>query len=289
MARKLAEIKAEITSSFMGNAVIQDVYVLGENAIFEEQFSKVSLENIFFDVVAFSIFILEKSFDNHKTELSTALAQQKSGTLSWYRTMALAFQYGFNLLTDSDVFDNTTATDEQILNSKIVKYAAVVEGSLDRRVIIKIAGESSGVLAPITAEQSEAFQAYIEEIRFAGVKTTIINYTPDKLYLTLKIYRDPLLIDASGNSILNGGKPVEKAIKEYMKELPFNGELVLAHLVDKLQEVEGVLIPHMVSAQSSWIDATTNGYGTAQPINVKTIPVSGYFEVVDFNSIEYVV
>lgn len=239
-------------------------------------------------VISYAIWLLEKLFDTHKAELSTALAQQKSGTLSWYRTMALAFQFGFDLLTDSDVFDNTTATDEQILNSKIVKYAAVVEGS-DSRVIIKIAGEILGVLAPITAPQSEAFQAYIEEIRFAGVKTTVINYTPDKLYLTLKIFRDPLLIDANGNSILNGGKPIETAIKEYMKELPFNGELVLAHLVDKLQGVDGVLIPHIVSAQSSWIDATTSGYGTAQPINVKTIPVSGYFEVVDFNSIEYVV
>lgn len=289
MARKLAEIKGELTSSFMSSSAIQDLYGLSETAVFENEFSKVSLENILFDVFAFSVFILEKFFDTHKAELSTALAQQKSGTLSWYRTMALAFQYGFDLLTDSDVFDNSMATDEQILNSKIVKYAAVVEGSGDSRVIIKIAGETSGVLAPITAPQSEAFQAYIEEIRFAGVKTTVINYTPDKLYLALKIYRDPLLIDANGNSILNGGKPVEKAIKEYMKELPFNGELVLAHLVDKLQQVEGVLIPHIVSAQSNWIDATTNSYGTPQAINVKTIPVSGYFEIVDFNSIEYVV
>jgi hypothetical protein len=239
-------------------------------------------------VMSYAIWLLEKLFDTHKDELSTALAQQKSGTKTWYRTKALAFQYGFNLLTDSDVFDNSAATAEQISNSKIVKYAAVVEG-VDSRVVIKIAGETSGVLAPITVPQSEAFQAYIEEIRFAGVETTVINYTPDKLYLTLKIYRDPLLIDANGSSILNGGKPVETAIKEYMKELPFNGELVLAHLVDKLQGVEGVLIPHIVSAQSSWIDATTNGYGTAQPINVKTIPVSGYFEVVDFKSIEYVV
>ena len=122
MARKLAEIKGELTSSFMSSSVIQDVYGLSETAVFDNEFSKVSLENILFDVFALSVFILEKLFDTHKAELSTALAQQKSGTLSWYRTMALAFQYGFDLLTDSDVFDNSTATEEQILNSKIVKY-----------------------------------------------------------------------------------------------------------------------------------------------------------------------
>lgn len=277
MARTIQEIQGEIFARILAD----------ENLTTLNSTSKVAIYRLIVFIVSYSIWLLEKLFDTHKAELSTALAQQKSGTLAWYRTMALRFQYGFDLLTDSDVFDNATATTEQITDSKIVKYAAVVEGSGDSRVIIKIAGETSGVLAPITAPQSEAFQAYIEEIRFAGVKTTVINYTPDKLYLALKIFRDPLLIDANGNSILNGGKPVETAIKEYMKELPFNGELVLAHLVDKLQQVDGVLIPHIVSAQSSWIDANTNGYGTPQAINVKTIPVSGYYEVVDFNGIEY--
>ena len=83
--------------------------------------------------------------------------------------------------------------------------------------------------------------------------------------------------------------PLRDAIKAYMKQLPFNGELILAHLVDHLQRVEGVIIPHIISAQSSWIDPTANGYQTAQPINVRAIPVSGYFEMVDFNGIEYVV
>jgi len=201
----------------------------------------------------------------------------------------LDFQYGFDLLPDSDKFNNAGATAEQIAASKIVKYAAVGESSEDSRVIIKIAGESNGILAPITNAQRLAFESYINEVRYAGVKVTVINYLPDRLYLNLKIYRDPLLIDAQGNWILNGGKPVENAIKAYMKQLPFNGELVLAHLVDALQKVEGVLIPHVVSADSSWIDPVVNGYGQPQPINVKTIAVSGYFEVVNFSNITYVV
>jgi hypothetical protein len=289
MARSIIEIKREITTSFLAIPAIQQAYGLSLTANFENEFSKVSIENILFDVIAFSIYTLEKLFDTHKTELSTALAEQKVGTLSWYRSKALAFQYGFNLKVDSDLFDNSSATNEQIENSKIVKYSAVVESSNDRRVIIKIATENAGFLTPITGEQNDAFQSYIEEIRFAGVKTTVINYYPDKLLLVLKIYRDPLLIDASGNSILNGGKPVEEAIKQYMKELPFNGELVLAHLIDKLQQVEGVIVPHILSAQSAWIDPTINGYGDYEVINVKTIPISGYFQVENFDSIQYVV
>ena len=72
-----------------------------------------------------------------------------------------------------------------------------------------------------------------------------------------------------------------------MRELPFNGQLVLAHLVDKLQKVSGVDIPDLKHAETSWIDAATNDYGQIQTIDVKKIPESGYFEIVDFNNITY--
>lgn len=287
MARTVQQIQNEIFDSIKAN----------ENLAGLTSQSKAAIYRLIVFVVAFGIWTLESLFDIHKKELQTELLEQKSGTLPWYRTMALAFQYGFDLLTDSDKFNNThlvddvvvNYTDEEIEASKIVKYAAVQEGLEDSRVIIKIAGETDGVLAPITAEQHSAFDSYMGEVRFAGVKVTVINYLPDRLYLNLRIYRDPLLIDASGNSILHGGKPVEEAIFAYMKQLPFNGELVLAHLVDALQKVEGVRIPHVVSADSSWIDPAVNGYGTPQPINVKSIAVSGYYEVVNFDNVSYVV
>lgn len=289
MARTIQIIKDEITSSFMGNETIQLIYGFPSSSIFEETFSKVSIENILFENIAFCTWTIETLFDTHKSELQSELLNQKSGTLPWYRTMALAFQYGFNLIVDSDQFNNETATDDQIEASKIVKYAAVNEGDQDSRVIIKIAGEASGVLSPINTAQLEAFEAYMQEVRYAGVKITVVNYLPDQLFLALKIYRDPLLIDAQGNSILKGGKPVEEALKNYLKELPFNGELVLAYLVDALQKVEGVRIPHIESASSSWIDPTTGGYGMPNIIAVKTIPESGYYQMPHFNSISYVV
>lgn len=289
MARQITEIKQEITKSFVANEQIVKLYGLTGGKLFEEEFSKVSLESSLFDIVAFSIWTLEKVFDIHKKEIDTALLEQKRGSLSWYRTMALNFQYGSKLITDSDQYDTAGKTAEQIQISRIVKYAAVTESkSTDRessRVIIKIAGEEKSgedtVLYPITEEQKISFDTYINEIKFAGVQTTVINYKPDRLHLDLVIYRDPLVLNSTGGSIANAGKPVVKAIKEYMKELPFNGELVLAHLIDKLQQVEGVLIPHIVSAHSSWIDPSTGKYGKPELINVIGIPESGYYEALE--------
>ena len=251
--------------------------------------SKVAIWRLWAYITAFVIWTLEKIFDEHKKEVSEALSQQKPHTARWYRNKALAFQYGFDLITDTDKFNNQGFTEDQISASKIVKFSAVTEADTESRLIVKIATEQGGELQPISLGQKASFDAYINEIRDAGVRITTINYLPDILKLQMKIYRDPLVLDENGQSILTGEKPVEKAIKEYFKKLPFNGELVLAHLVDALQQIEGVKIPHIILAESKWIDASVNDYGNYQPIEVKTIPISGYFKIENFNGIEYVV
>lgn len=251
--------------------------------------SKTAIWRLWAYITAFVIWTLEKIFDNHKKEVAEALSEQKPHTARWYRNKALAFQYGFDLMIDSDKFNNTGKTEDEIENSKIVKYSAVTESETESRLIIKIATEQGDELQPISTGQKSAFEAYMNEIKDAGVKITTINYLPDILKLQMKIYRDPLVLDENGQSILTGEKPVETAIKEYLKQLPFDGELVLAHLIDALQKVEGVKIPHLVLAESKWIDAGVNDYGDFQPIEVKQLPVSGYYKIEDFSGIRYVV
>ncbi|MFH6945100.1 nucleotidyltransferase [Flavobacterium sp. FlaQc-50] len=287
MARTTAEIKREITTAFMNNGVLSFLYGFQIGASFEETFSNTAVESIIFDIMAFCVYTHETLFDIHKAEIDDKLTNQKSGRPSWYRYMALQFQYGFSLVPDKDYFDNTNATEEQIETSKIVKYAAVTQPP--GRLVIKIAGESNNALSPIPAAGLVSFIEYVEEIKWGGVDVDVINFLPDRLYLVIQIERDALVLDENGMSILNGNYPVNDAIQEYMKELPFDGQLALAHLTDKLQKVSGVKIPTIVSAQSSWIDADLGGYGPPQPINIKTIPVSGYFEVQGFNDISYVV
>lgn len=280
MARTVEEILDEIL-----RAKTQDTRLDALNST-----SKTAVWRLWAYITAFAIWTLEMLFDTHRAEVLEALRQLKPHTARWYRNKALAFQYGFDLVADTDLFENTGATDEQILASKIVKYSAVTEAETESRLIVKIATENGGELQPINAQQKESFTAYMEEIRDAGVKITVINYLPDILKLQMKIYRDPLVLDANGNRIQDGvQKPVETAIKNYLKNLPFNGELVLAHLVDALQAVEGVRIPHITLAESKWIDGTVNDYGNFQPIDVKTIPASGYFKIEDFSGITYVV
>ena len=249
--------------------------------------SKVAIWRLWVYIIAVAIWSLEKLFDLHRADIDKRLAELKPHTARWYRSKALAFQYGFDLLTDSDKFNNTGHTEEQIEASKIVKYSAVVESPNEGRLIVKIAGEQGEQLQPITDAQKQAFAAYLQEIKDAGVRLSVVNYQPDILHLQMKIVYDPLVLDSNGQSIIHATKPVEEAIKSYLKRLPFNGELVLAHLIDELQQAEGVRIPHLVLAQSKHI-GTNGNYGAFEAIEISKIPTAGYFTIDNFNDITYV-
>ncbi|WP_303813225.1 nucleotidyltransferase [Apibacter mensalis] len=274
MARKLTDIKAQIVSE---KTKYSELDVLNSK-------SKSSIWNLFIYIIAYAIFNLELLFDQHKLEVSTAISELKPHTARWYRNKAIAFQYGFDLYEDSDKFNNENHTIEEIEKSKVVKYSAVTEAESLSRLIIKIAGEENGELAPITEPQKEAFIAYMDEIKDAGVPLTIINYLPDLLYLSITIKRDPLVLDSSGNAIspINGDiRPIETSIKQFLMELPFNGELFLSKLTDRIQTTAGVKDVNIDSASSAWIDPNVNDYGHAQGIYMSKIPESGYFTTKD--------
>ncbi|MDV2458054.1 nucleotidyltransferase [Elizabethkingia anophelis] len=257
--------------------------------------SKSAFWNLMFYIVAYAIYTHEQIFGAHQAELEVLLRKEKAHGLLWYREKAKAFQYGFQLLPDKDQFDNTGKTDDEIEASKIIKYAAISEDDKESRLILKIATETNGKLSPITESQYNGFRTYANEYRDAGVKITIINYLPDILKMHLQIKVDDKIIDENGYHRLQGNKPFEDAINEFMKELPFNGELMLNSLVDKLQKVPGVIDPWLFTADSKWLDPKTGGYGNYEPIFISKIPESGYFDVdwpntlIEYKSVKNVV
>ena len=249
--------------------------------------SKVAIWRLWVYIISVAIWSLEKIFDLHRADIDKRLLELKPHTARWYRNKALAFQYGFDLLPDSDKFNNAGRSEEQIEASKIVKYSAVVESPNEGRLIVKIATEQGDTLRPITEAQKMSFEAYLATIKDAGVRLSVVNYKPDILHLRMKIVYDPLMLDSNGQSITNAFKPVERAIKDYLKNLPFNGELVLAHLIDALQQSEGVKIPHLVLAQSKNINSGGE-YGAFETIEISKIPTAGYFTIDNFNDITYI-
>lgn len=206
--------------------------------------SKVSLWRLLFYTMAYCAWSLEKVFDSFQALVQSIIDGLTPHNLRWYRTKFLAFQFGADLVGETDKYDNTGLTDDEIEAMKVVKFAAVNETTIDeKRVILgKVAGvDDSGVLQPLPDEQFAALSAYMERVKDAGNELVIYNRVADLLKTEVDVFYNPLLLDADGNR-LDGlaGKPLEDAANAYLLSLPFNGEFSNAGFIDALQNAYGV-------------------------------------------------
>lgn len=246
--------------------------------------SAVALFGLFAYIVAYCIWTLEVLMDKHEAFVASEFLKQKAHTLTWYRNKILNFQFGQDLVPETDRYDNTELSPDAIDAKKIVKYCAVTEAQEESRLIAKVATDTGGVLAKLSNTQEAALRAYIGRFKDAGVDITLINNNPDRLILTLRIYFDPLLIDGEGNRLTDGGKPVDEALASFLRSLPFNGEFALAKLVDKLQSTFGVVLPHIDAAYSASVDVNqVGGYTELTNIDIKEVPEAGYYELFAVN------
>ena len=269
MARSIQDIQTEILQAKANEPALSGL----------DSTSKTAIWRLWVYITAFAIWTLEKLFDQHRKEIDEEIRTQKKFSLPWYRMMALRFQYGdgFALAYEQDYYDNTGKAEDEIEASKIVKYAAIneVEGVL----VLKIATEQGGELERITDEQEQAFIYYINRVKAAGVEIRVINSEPDLLSIHMKVLYNPLIMKKDGTLIQDPSeKPVETAIRKYLKNLPFNGELVLAHLTDAVQQAEGVEVPHLSLVQTKWVDSPA-----FENVEIKVVPKSGYFKITNFN------
>lgn len=288
MNKTFAEIYTELLAGKEANANLSGLTSTSKTAIWRQ----------FLEVVAFAIYNFQLAMVLHLNNIQYMIDNQKNFRLQQYRSEALRFQYGFDLLPESDQFATVyeengllvTATDEVIEASKIVKYAAcsrvVNNGKVS--IIMKIAPENLDEIFP--SEVMDAFGKYIEEIQPAGDHVTIVNYLPDMLKFAFNIKRDPKVLKSDGMNILTAEYPVQTAIENFLKNnLPFNGELSIQKLEDAIRAVEGVDDLTMITVQTKWIDPLQNGYGLYQPVQMSVVPQSGRFKIEDYTGLNYIV
>ena len=266
MARTIQEIQAEIIAAKQADANLSELTSTSKTAIWI----------LWTYVTAVGIWTLEKLFDTHKNEVEEIIYNMKPHSLLWYANRSRDFQYGHDLPADSDRYDNSALTDEQVAESKIISHASVIE--VDRGLRIKVAKTVVGDLGPIEIAEKEAFAEYMQRIKDAGVFLNIDSLPPDALRLNLDIFYNPLILDAYGARIDGtASNPVKDAISAYLRNLPFNGMLVAAFLIDALQAVDGVVIP-VFSDGVMWCRFGTFDF---EPYAVKYQTDAGYIRIAD--------
>ncbi len=245
------------------------------NTIQEDEVLKVRLSNtsktarwrLTTYVVAVSIWMLQKLFDELKELVYSILETLRPHTLNWYVKKAKAFQYGYALVQDKDYYETI---DE---DAQIVSHAAVDE--IAGKLYMKVAKESNGELKPL-ADELTPFSQYIQMIKDAGVIVNVISDVGDDLRLVLDIYYDPLVLNADGTLIKSPDQaPAKDTIKRFITQLPFNGEFIPVNLVDALQQTEGVAIPELKSVETKYAG---NDW---QVVQGKVVPNAGYLTIRD--------
>jgi hypothetical protein len=278
MARSINEIKKVITDSFMANETVINKYNIEPNDTFESRFSRISIENVLFYAVSFCVYTLEILFDLFKTEVDAKIENIVPHRTRWYAYKSLNFMKDMILQPDSDEYNTAGMDENAIAAAKVIKHAVAIESDDASILTLKIAGGSDSQRAPVDADTEAQFAAYIAEIKDAGVRIVIVNAEPDMLNCQVDIYYDPILLAGDVENAC------QSAIKNYIENLPFNGEYSNMKLVDTLQAVAGVKIVEFKSA--TYTNANTS---IAALINAKVIPYAGYFNAnnITLNMIVY--
>ena len=236
--------------------------------------SRVARWRLMLWVVAVGTWVLEQLWDRFRAEVEELAQRSAVGTRRWYVDQARAFQFGYELELVNGVF--RYAEDDAA--ARIVARAAVVEQS--GIVLLKVAREVSGALAPLSVPQLIAFAAYINQIKMAGTQVNLLSLNPDLLKVQFTVYYDPLVLTATGALITAPSvRPVEVAIREYIAALPFNGELRLTNLVDAVQRAQGVVDPRLTSAEAR------SGLASYQPVVDAYVAVAGHMVIDPLNDL----
>lgn len=176
----------------------------------------------------------------------------KYGSFQWYAEKAKEFQYG-----DTIEYSNGRFFYPEVdLSHRIVAQAAAVP--IAQGVRLKVAKLSGGELTTLSIDEMAALNAYFynpgqPHIKPAGVHLVITTGIPDLLRIAVRIIRNPQVLAADGSLLSNPAQfPVEDAIKQHIRFLPYDGVLNLTKLEDAIQNVTGVLDVEIDTALSKY-------------------------------------
>lgn len=308
MAQTIKEISDSMKAAYVHSSAVRSIYnlesqyidenIAGDDAaavvFFNKYIGVISVTAVIISCIATVAALLQNLFSYHKEDVEKIVDNERYGHKGWYENMALKFQYSSALNVNYTEIPDPNAIDGDFSEEdvytpidatlQIVKYAYAEEQPTGFGVLLKIAKEASGQLMPLgdgnngTDNEITPFTSYMNRIKPAGVPLTIRNTVPDRLFLNLRIYYDPLIVNSSGELLSDTSiKPVETAIQSYLNSLNFNGEFINMKLIDAVQQAQGVVVAELMSSQAQYAG------NNAQNIEDRYTPYSGYMQL-DFTN-----
>lgn len=219
MARTIEQIQASI---------INDVQATPEFSGLSN--STRAIWRLFSFVVATAIMLLEQIIDIFRLENETKINQAVPETPSWLTAKVFGFQYSATnpqILTLDNLVPTYNVVDSSL---QIITRCSVVT-TISNKVLIKVA-KSEPPIALTTPELS-ALQEYVNIIGVAGVSYTCFSTDADRVYIGADIFYDGQYSATIQGMVIN-------SISNYLKNLPFNGQLQISDLEFSIRNTTGV-------------------------------------------------
>ena len=240
--------------------------------------SKMSIINAFTWVTAAAIYSFETLLDVFTTDIAKTFTQRINGTSAYYVNAMLKWQYGDDLIINDEgtAFHYATEDTTKRLITHVSYQEYYNEEFKDNILILKVASGEGRSLSQLSDEELIAARAYLNQIKFAGVKCNVVSRRGDVLVPRLTVYYDGAI---TKEELYDN---IDTALIDFIVNMKFDSLVYSQKIIDAIQKVEHVTdvhIDHEASVEQGIFIAQyndNNELGPLTKIERKCYLASGY-------------
>ena len=240
--------------------------------------SKMSIINAFTWVTAAAIYSFETLLDVFTTDIAKTFTQRINGTSAYYANAMLKWQYGDDLIINDEgtAFHYATEDTTKRLITHVYYQEYYNEEFKDNILILKVASGEGRSLSQLSDEELIAARAYLNQIKFAGVKCNVVSRRGDVLVPRLTVYYDGAI---TKEELYDN---IDTALIDFIVNMKFDSLVYSQKIIDAIQKVEHVTdvhIDHEASVEQGIFIAQyndNNELGPLTKIERKCYLASGY-------------
>ena len=203
--------------------------------------SKMSIINAFTWVTAAAIYSFETLLDVFTTDIAKTFTQRINGTSAYYANAMLKWQYGDDLIINDEgtAFHYATEDTTKRLITHVSYQEYYNEEFKDNILILKVASGEGRSLSQLSDEELIAARAYLNQIKFAGVKCNVVSRRGDVLVPRVTVYYDGAI---TKEELYDN---IDTALIDFIVNMKFDSLIYSQKIIDAIQKVEHVTDVHV--------------------------------------------
>lgn len=198
--------------------------------------SKMSILNAFTWVTSAAIYSFETLLDVFTTDIAKIFNSRINGTPAYYANAMLKWQYGDELVVNDEGTSFSYAQEDTTkrLITHVSYQERYIEEYRDDVLILKVATGNDDSLSRLSDEALIAARAYLNQIKFAGVKCNVVSRKGDVLVPRLTVYYDGAV---SKEELYDA---IDASLIQFIINMKFDSVIYAQKVIDAIQQTEHV-------------------------------------------------